>query len=130
MARKKTTKKFSKKVAPKATKKIDPTLEAKRRQFGQDLPDELLEQLTLRPARFRGLQGQLVQVLPTYGEPPISLNSIVIALWNEFQVVARRNSVTSGVNALIHKGIARRAGAGCYTLAEGLSRDDALELLQ
>lgn len=115
-SKKKVTKKRGVQKVQTDPREIDPKLRAKVEEFGADLPDELLRQLSLRSSRMTGLGPKLVLLLPEKGEPPMDVNDLMIALFREHKIVPKRTQVVSAMHHEVSvTGNARRAGKGCYT---------------
>lgn len=78
-----------------------------------DLPAEL--QAELKGKRQSNTQAYVLEVLPPKGGEPMSVNDIIVAVWQAHKTVIKRASVLAALQALAAKNQARRAGTGAYT---------------
>lgn len=74
------------------------------------LPKELQEELKLD--RDRGLADKVYEVLDE--ELPMSINEVLVALWEKYSEVHTRSSVAGSLSYQHNQGWARRCGLGSY----------------
>lgn len=82
------------------------------REVAADLPEELQEQLKLGGGGSKGptTADRVLSVLND--QTPLSINEVLVAIWKQDQVVAKRTTVSTAINNLRKAGLVRRLGRG------------------